>query len=806
MSWRGSAAALAAAAALTASLSIGVTSAVAAPPAAGDLVVNEVESNGGTPGDWVELLNKGPAAADIGGYVVRDNDDTHTYVIPAGTTIAAGGYYLADVDSVATAGGSAPFGLGSADSARLLDPDGTLLDSYTWSAHAATTYGRCPDGTGAFATTASSTRGAANACGTTPPADGALKINEVESNGGTPGDWVELVNTGAAAADIGGYVVRDDDDTHTYVIPAGTTIAAGGYYLADVDSVATAGGSAPFGLGSADSARLLTPGGTLVDSYTWSAHAATTYGRCPDGTGVFTTTGAPTRGAVNACPGDPGPWPGGAGVATADPANLLGGNMSGLAYQPSGSGARGTLWAVKNGPSTLYRLRFDGTTWSPDPATGWAAGKDLNYPSGTGDPDAEGVTLVGDDPANGVYVSTERDNANSGVSRPAVLRFDVSATGTALDATNDWNLTSDLPGLGANLGLEAIQWLSDSFLVAHGFRDEATNAPYNPATYPGHGSGLFFVGVEQTGNVYAYALKSDNTFTRVATIASGFPAVMDLEFEPESGHLWAVCDDTCGGRTATLDIAQSGPDAGRFVVTNTYARPSGMPNLNNEGFAIAPRAECVGGLKPVFWVDDGNTDGHARRSGTLNCAPQTAQTITFPAPAGMAFGDGPQALSASASSGLPVTLAASGPCTLSGAQLTATGAGTCTVVASQPGSADVAAAADVTRTVTIDKASTALVQRQVGLVRSVLQRRITFQATLTSRVTGLPIAGAAVAFGLRGRGTACTATTNASGVAGCTSSPKGMAALLVLAGQTTATYAGSADYAGSTSTRSIALL
>jgi hypothetical protein len=31
-----------------------------------------------------------------------------------------------------------------------------------------------------------------------------LRINEVESNGGTPGDWVEVLNTGATPVDIGG--------------------------------------------------------------------------------------------------------------------------------------------------------------------------------------------------------------------------------------------------------------------------------------------------------------------------------------------------------------------------------------------------------------------------------------------------------------------------------------------------------------------------------------------------------------------------------------------------------------------------
>jgi hypothetical protein len=45
-----------------------------------------------------------------------------------------------------------------------------------------------------------------------------------------------------------------------------------------------------FGLGSADSARLFDPAGAPVDSYSWTAHATTTYGRCPSGSGAFTTT------------------------------------------------------------------------------------------------------------------------------------------------------------------------------------------------------------------------------------------------------------------------------------------------------------------------------------------------------------------------------------------------------------------------------------------------------------------------------------------------------------------------------------
>ena len=112
---------------------------------------------------------------------------------------------------------------------------------------------------------------------------------------------------------------------------------------------------------------------------------------------------------------------------------------------------------------------------------------------------------------------------------------------------------------GANLGLEAVTWVPDSLLVAKGFIDDAKGGVYNPASYPGHGSGLFLVGVEQDGAIYAYALnRPGNTFTRIAKVKSGFPSVMDLTYEPESTHVWAVCDDTCSGRTSTLDISGSG--------------------------------------------------------------------------------------------------------------------------------------------------------------------------------------------------------------------------------------------------------
>ena len=81
------------------------------------------------------------------------------------------------------------------------------------------------------------------------------------------------------------------------------------------------------------------------------------------------------------------------------------------------------LWAVQNGPSLLHRLVWNGTTWVGTATDGWAAGKTMLYTTGPGGPDSEGVTKAELD-SSAIYVATERDNDNNGVSRLSVLRFD----------------------------------------------------------------------------------------------------------------------------------------------------------------------------------------------------------------------------------------------------------------------------------------------------------------------------------------------------------------------------------------------
>jgi hypothetical protein len=82
------------------------------------------------------------------------------------------------------------------------------------------------------------------------------------------------------------------------------------------------------------------------------------------------------------------------------------------------------------------------------------------------------------------------------------------------------------------------------------------------------------------------------------------------------------------------------------------------------------------------------------------------QTITFDPIAGKTYGDADFAVPATASSGLVVTLAASGSCTVSGLTAHITAAGSCTITASQAGNANVNPAPSRMQTFSIGRAGT----------------------------------------------------------------------------------------------------
>lgn len=562
------------------------------------IAINEIESNGDAT-DWVEVVNTGTAAIDLSGWTLMDSDPvghaSETTPLPVGTTLEPGAFFVFDQprDFI--------FGLGNGDTVTVRDARGNTVAEHVYDAHAEGVWARCADGVGPFVDVEVSTKGLRNACGN------PVRINEVESDGGAPDDWVELYNPTSSDLDVAGIRIQDDNDTNAHTLPAGTSIPARGYLVIERADLG-------FGLGSGDRVRIF-DGDALIDEAVWGeGHAAPSWGRCPDGTGPFAVTAEPTKGAPNHCVGDVslGVWPGSDAVRTVDETPMFLEDSSGLDIQQTADGT--FLWAVDNGTGMYWKLTVaaDGSATFAD---GWATGKrarfiaDVDDPRRAG-PDAEGITIDG---AGFVYLASERDNSAKGVNQNIVLKLDPEAPGPDVIAMQQWDLTALLPAVSANLGMEAVEWIADADLAGL-LIDENTNELYDPARYPVHGDGLFVVAVEDGGGLYVFALNSDGTAQQVATIDPGLAGVMALDYDRALGVLWAVCDDGCDGTAAQVTLNGTATPTIAHV-----ARPGSMPNVNNEGFATMPTAAPGATERAAWWFEDGVPAG-ALRTGTITVA------------------------------------------------------------------------------------------------------------------------------------------------------------------------------------------
>jgi hypothetical protein len=134
------------------------------------------------------------------------------------------------------------------------------------------------------------------------------------------------------------------------------------------------------------------------------------------------------------------------------------------------------------------------------------------------------------------------------------------------------------------------------------------------------------------------------------------------------------------------------------------------------------------------------------------------QSIVFAALGAKTFGEANFAVSATASSGLAVSLVVSGSCTLSGTSVHLTGAGSCTVTASQAGDANYNAAADLPQTFTIAKASQTIT---FGALANKTYGAANFGVSATAS------AGLAVSFGASGPCTVSGSIVHVTGAGSC---------------------------------------
>jgi hypothetical protein len=199
-----------------------------------------------------------------------------------------------------------------------------------------------------------------------------------------------------------------------------------------------------------------------------------------------------------------------------------------------------------------------------------------------------------------------------------------------------------------------------------------------------------------------------------------------------------------------------------FVVS--AAASSGLP------VSFSAAGSCTAGAGMITLVGGGACTVTASQSGSADYDPavdvaqtfgigRAAQTIGFAPLAGRTFGDPAFSVSATASSGLPVSFSVAGPCMLTGDTVSLIGAGSCTVVASQPGNASYLPAADVTQAVAIARASQTITFGELAS-RGLADPPFAVSATASS---GLP-----VSFTAAGACTITELTVTVTGAGPCT--------------------------------------
>jgi hypothetical protein len=151
-----------------------------------------------------------------------------------------------------------------------------------------------------------------------------------------------------------------------------------------------------------------------------------------------------------------------------------------------------------------------------------------------------------------------------------------------------------------------------------------------------------------------------------------------------------------GSATAGTPYSFTYTANGSPAATFTLASGSLPPGLTLTSEGVLSGTPTQGGSYTGS-VSAGNSAGSVSQNFSITVN-QISQTITFGALAGQTIGDIPFTVSATASSGLPVTFSVvSGPATLSGNTVTINGTGTITIQASQAGNGIYAPAPNVTQ-------------------------------------------------------------------------------------------------------------
>ncbi len=365
----------------------------AAQPAAfaQQITIGTIESDpasGNQAQEYIQLNNPNSYSVDISGWHLSSGVD---YTFPDGTVIVAGGSLYVSPDPAAfrarTTGPRGGQGLfvegpysGSLDNhgetVRLVTAANLLIDSKSYGG------------------------------------DSPL-VNEVMTNNGGAGDWIELFNPTASAVDLSGWYLSDSATTLTkFPIPSGTTIAPGGYLVFT---------EAQFGTGFAlskngESVYLSNPASLVIDAHDFGgSDSGVTFGRYVTNEGIetFTTLATPTMGGPNSGP-------------------LVGPVViNEIMYSPlAGKDEFVELRNITTSPVKLYDVAAPAHTWT---VTG---GVDYTFPTGV------------EMPAQGLLVLTGADVSTQALKDAFRAKYNIPS---AVDIFGPWQGKLDDAGEGISL-------------------------------------------------------------------------------------------------------------------------------------------------------------------------------------------------------------------------------------------------------------------------------------------------------------------------------------------------------------------
>jgi len=272
--------------------------------------------------DWLELTNLHPTQPVVLTGLFASTS-TQSFRITAPAAIAPGGYVQYFCNSGSGKGNALDFQLpNEGTTLSISDSSGSVINSVTFGAQAEEiAQGRLPNGTGAVVTLPYQSPAAANYAAVT----GAPVLNEILTtnlNGDNApwalrSPWLELKNPTGSGLSLAGWQLRNPKNpVVAWTIPAGVSIAAGGYLAIWAEATQPAStvnathlnynltgiSGAPLG----DGVELVNAQGQIVDRIQWGKQIPDlSIGRVADNS--WALLAAPTRGAANTVAATLGP-------------------------------------------------------------------------------------------------------------------------------------------------------------------------------------------------------------------------------------------------------------------------------------------------------------------------------------------------------------------------------------------------------------------------------------------------------------------------------------------------------------------